>query len=75
MGRVTYWVAYEYTYKLLTEDGWEDCSDFDAGRFHCPKKNIKKEVEKRVKEELVFDTIKDLAITISDSYLTTECEV
>lgn len=75
MSKVTYWVAYEYTYKLLMEDGWEDCRDFDAGRFHCPKKDIKKEVEKHVKNELAFDTIKDLSICIKDSYPTTESEL
>lgn len=79
MSGVTYWVEYTYKYKLWNpdeNDWWEDYEeDFDARRFHCPKKDIKKEVEKTIREELSEEKIKDLVIEITDFYPTTDCEV
>ncbi len=77
MSRVTYWVEYTYKYKYWDseENDWCDWEDSDAKRFHCPKKDIKKEVKKAVLEELSNEKYKDLSIEITDSYLTTDCEV
>jgi len=68
---MTYWVGYEYSYKINGEV-YEDC---DSGRFHCRKKHIKKAVEERVKEDLEYERYSDLKICIYDAYPTTDCEV
>lgn len=77
MSRVTYWVEYTYKYKLwIPETGhWFEDEDFDVGRFHCPKKNIKKEVTKAILNWLSVEQFKDLIVTIIDAYPTTDCEV
>ena len=77
MSRVTYWVSYTYKYKYWDgyENDWLDDEEFDAKRFHCPKKDIKKEVEKAVYEELSGEKIKDLVIEIDDFYPTSETEI
>ena len=68
---MTYWVEYEYSYTLLNG---EKIEDIDSGRFHCRKKDIKKAVEERVKEELECERYSDLMICIIDAYPTTDCE-
>ena len=68
---MTYWVEYEYSYTLLNG---EEIEDIDSGRFHCRKKDIKKEVEERVKEDLECERYSDLKICINDAYPTTDCE-
>ena len=68
---MTYWVEYEYSYKTNGEV-YEDCN---SGRFHCRKKDIKKEVESKVISELCYEHYSDLKIKINDFYPTTDCEV
>lgn len=71
----TYWVEYEYTFNI--NNGWNIHEvDADARRFHCLKKDIKKEVRKYVEEDLksLFGDFKDLHIKITDYYITTEDE-
>lgn len=77
MSKVTYWVEYAFKYKYwdAAQNDWCEEESFDAGRFHCPKKIIKSEVKKVVLEELNGEQIKDLTIEITDSYITTDCEV
>lgn len=78
MSRVTYWVEYHFKYKYwnYVENEWCEEEDFDARRFHCPKKDIKKEVKQAVMEELELqsDKFKDITIEITDSYITTDSE-
>ena len=47
MARNTWWVEFTYTYEYWDYDSQTWCSEesYDAGRFHCLKKDIKKEVE------------------------------
>lgn len=73
----TYWVEYTYKYKYWdsVENDWVDDEDFDARRFHCSKKDIKKEVDNAVHKELSGENIKDLIINIVDCYPTTDCEI
>ena len=71
----TYWVEFSWTYKIFFDGKWEEDEDFDACRFQCPKRCIKKEVEKYVKEELENENYKDLKIVISDCYRTTDYEI
>jgi len=54
---------------------WVATSDSDSGRFCCRKKDIKKEVNKRVTEELEGLIYHDLEITILDKYSTTPTEL
>lgn len=68
---MTYWVIFEYTYKI-NGDVYEDS---DSGRFHCRKKDIKKEVEAFVRDELKYEPFTDLQIKIYDFYPTTDSEV
>ena len=70
MSRVTYWVEYTFKCKYWDseENDWLEDEDCDAKRFHCPKKDIKKNVEKSVREELSCEKIKDLVIEINDYY-------
>ena len=77
MSGITHWVVYTYRYKYrdTEENEWCEYEDFDADRFHCPKKDIKKEVKKVVMENLSGEKIKDLTITITDFYPTTEYEM
>lgn len=74
---MTYLVDFSWTYEYLDgESGqWEQYKDFDARRFHCKKKDIKKEVRKYVEQELEGETYKDLEVIINKHYLTTEHEV
>ena len=77
MGRVTYWVEFQFKYKFWdgAENDWCEEESFDAKRFHCPKKEIKKEVERAVLADLECEKIKDLEITITDYYITSDCEL
>lgn len=68
---MTYWVEYEYSYKI----NGEVCEDSDSRRFHCRKKDIKKEVESKVISGLRYEHYSDLKIKINDFYPTTDCEV
>ena len=45
-------------------------------RFKCRKRDIKKEVEKHIREvDYLEEELRDLEITIDDCYITTEHEV
>lgn len=78
----TYWVSFSWTYLLwmgdVCEEGeneWDESEYCEAMRFRCPKKDVKKEVEAYVKNELKYDKYKDLKITIEDCYLTSDEEL
>ena len=73
----TYWVGYTWKCKLFNEETneFENYYDADAGRFHCLKKDIKKEVEKSIRESFEEEEIRDLEINIYESYLTTDYEI
>lgn len=75
--KYTYWVDFSWTYKYLDKESnqWEEYEDFDARRFCCKRKDIKKNVTEYVKQELDGDTYKDLKIIINDSYWTTDGEI
>ena len=75
--RNTYWVGYTYKYELWDsiDKVWEEIDDSEADRFHCLKKDIKKEVEKRIKEDLQYETYRNLTFDIYESYITTDSEV
>lgn len=70
----TYWVEFKWTYQIMLDGEWEKCDDFEARRFQCLKKSIKKEVEKYVLETLDGEDYKDLKIVITDFYMTTDYE-
>ena len=77
----TYWV--EYTYEYMYTNGItgevEFVTDYGSGRFTCRKRDIKKEVIKRIKEEWAEDpgikAVEDFKVTITDCYETTEYEI
>jgi hypothetical protein len=71
----TYWVEFRWTYKTMLDGKWEDYDDFEACRFQCHKRSIKKEVEKYVCESLVGECYKDLKVIITNFYMTTDCEI
>ena len=77
----TYWVEYTYEYPYIDGDTGETefATDYDSGRFTCRKRDIKKEVIKRIREEWAEDpSIKDVdhfKMIITDTYETTEYEI
>lgn len=71
----TYWVEYAYTYEIFIDGEWETEKDFDAGRFTCKKADIRKEVEKRIKDDLQYEKYRNLEFQITDRYETTDCEI
>lgn len=77
----TYWVEYTYKYTYIDGDTGETelVTDFDAGRFQCHKRDIKKEVIKLLKEDFENDpSVKctdDFNVVITDCYETTEYEI
>jgi hypothetical protein len=75
--RNTWWVEYScrYSHYDIQEKKWCEENDFDAGRFHCLKKDIPNEVRKVVEEDLEGETYKNLTISIDDQYITTDYEV
>lgn len=74
---MTYWVEYEYSYHYwdTEERAWVAECGGDGARFHCRKKDVRKEVEKRIHEELEGEQIKNLKFEIYDMYPTTEYEI
>ena len=77
----TYWVEYTYYYTYIDVDSGERelVEDYDSGRVKCRKKDIKKEVAKRIREECEDDPSvelsDDIELTITDCYETTEYEI
>lgn len=53
-----------------------NCVDFDADRFNCQKKDLKKVIKEHIeKYELQGDKYKNLVVTINDFYQTTTEEI
>ena len=79
MGRplTTWWVEFNYSYEYFDEEEnkWFTEKMSDAKRFTCKKSTIKDNVEYWLAEELEFEDYKNLKITITDFYPTTDCEV
>lgn len=73
----SWWVSYSWSYVWFDSEHNEMdlYDDFDEGRFYCQKKDIKKEVRKKVEEELSDTQYCNLKITIDDCYMTTAEEV
>ena len=71
----TYWVEYTYTYEIFIDDEWETENYFDAGRFTCKKADIRKRVEKQIKDDLQYEKYRNLEFQIIDQYETTDCEI
>lgn len=74
VGRDYSWfVMYSWGYDWFDSENNEmgHYDDFDEGRFYCQKKDIKKEVRKKVEEELSDTQYCNLKITIDDYYMTT----
>ena len=73
----TWWVSYSGTYEWLEEESgkWISDSDFDAERFFCNKKDIKKVAEKKIIETMDGLKYRNLEITINDYYKTTTEEI
>lgn len=71
----TYWVEYTYTYEIFIDGEWETDGDSCAERFTCKKADIRKEVEKRIKDDLQDDKYRHLEFQITDQYETTDCEI
>lgn len=58
------------------EQSWKNCVDFDADRFNCQKKDLKKVIKEHIeKYELQDDKYKNLVVTINDFYQTTTEEI
>ena len=73
----SWWVSYSWDYDLFDSkhNEMEHYDDFDEGRLYCQKKDIKKEVRKKIEEELSDIEYCNLKITIVDYYMTTTEEV
>lgn len=74
----SWWVSYSWEYECFDneENEWEKYEDFDAGRFNCQKKDIKKTVTEHIKEiELQDEQYRNLKVKIDDSYMTTTEEI
>lgn len=71
----SWWVDYAWECEIFYEGEWHKEDDFDAARFYCTKKDIKKTVTEHIKSiELHGDVYRNLKVTIHDSYMTTTCE-
>ena len=72
-----WWVSYSWTYERLEEESGEWISDrgFEAERFYCNKKDIKKQVEKKAIVSMDSLKYRNLEITIDDCYKTTTEEI
>lgn len=71
----SWWVDYAWECEIFYEGEWMPEDDFDAGRFNCTKKEIKKTVTEHIKAfELQGEVYRNLKVTIHDCYPTTTCE-
>lgn len=70
----TYWVEYTYRCEYWDEidKEWYKESDIGSGPLRCLKKDIKKEVEQDLRNNLKFYRFRNLEVTIVDQYLTTD---
>ena len=74
----SWWVDYTWEYEYFDEDSgvWESFCDYDAQRFNCTKKDLKKTVTNHIIEKEVYDVkYRNLVVTINDSYMTTTEEI
>lgn len=71
----TYWVEFEWHYKILLDGKWEEEKSTHSCRFHTPKKRLKKEVENYVREEMEGENYNDLKTNITNVYMTTDYEI
>ena len=72
-----WWVSYSWTYDWFDEESaeWITDKDFEAERFYCSKKDIKKEAEKKAAESMNDLKYRNLEVTINDYYKTTVEEI
>ena len=72
-----WWVSYSWSYEWLEEESgeWISDGDFEAERFYCNKKDIKKEAEKKAIESMNDLKYRNLKVTINDYYKTTIVEI
>jgi len=72
-----WWVNYSWSYKWLEEESgeWIADRDFDAERFYCRKRDIKKEAAKRAAESMCGLEYRNLKVTIDECYMTTPEEI
>ena len=72
-----WWVSYSWSYEWLEEESgeWISDRDFEAERFYCTKKDIKKEAEKKAIESMNDLKYRNLKVTINDYYKTTIVEI
>ena len=73
----TWWVSYSWTYECLEEESgeWISDRDFEAERFYCQKKDIKKVAEKKAVESMCGLEYRNLKVTVDDCYKTTPEEI
>ena len=77
-GRLNTWyVGYTYGYEYFDteENDWLYTNGIEACRFRCLKKDIRREVEKAIRESLEGERIRNLKFDIYEQYITTDCEV
>ena len=77
VGRDYAWlVSYSWTYEWLEEESgeWISDRDFEAERFYCNKKEIKKEAEKKAVESMNGLKYRNFEVTIKDFNKTTTKE-
>lgn len=69
-----WWVSYSWTYDWFDEESaeWIIDKDFEAERFYCNKKDIKKEVTAESMNDIKY---RNLEVTINDYYKTTVEEI
>lgn len=77
MGRdYAWWVSYSWTYEWLDGEGsWISDRCFEAGRFYCRKKDIKKVAEEKVHESMCDLEYRNLKVIVDDFYKTTSEEI
>lgn len=71
----TYWVEFEWYYKILLDGELVEEKRAEACRFLSPKKSLKKAVKKYVHEEMEGEKYKGLKVNITDAYITTDYEI
>jgi len=72
-----WWVSYSWTYEWLEEESgeWIADHDFEAERFYCQKKDIKKVATEKAIESMDGLKYRNLEVTINDCYKTTTEEI
>ena len=73
----SWWVDYSWSYEVFDEENqeWVSEDSFEAERFSCRKKDIKKEAKKRIEDRWLCGVqYRNLKVRINDCYMTTACE-